>query len=277
MFALIRGGKDSDVTLYLFKASGIPFEVHNSHVTVDAPPTVYHIRDTFKKLENDGIKAEIDYHVQPDGTRTTMWKLIIKKMMPPTRIARYCCAEMKETGCANRMIATGVRWDESTQRKRNREAFETIGKTASDKTKVSDEKMLLTDQSPEYRKLVESCQMKAKTIVNPIIDWKDKDIWEYIEAENIKTNTLYQCGYNRVGCIGCPMARYKERMKEFNDFPKYKQAYLHAFDKMLANINSKGKLTRWKTADEVFSWWIEDPNIKGQLSFEDVWNKDLLV
>lgn len=36
------GGKDSDVMLELFKRSGIPFEVHNSHTTADAPQTVYH-------------------------------------------------------------------------------------------------------------------------------------------------------------------------------------------------------------------------------------------
>ena len=32
------GGKDSEVMLELFKRSGIPFEVHNSHTTADAPP-----------------------------------------------------------------------------------------------------------------------------------------------------------------------------------------------------------------------------------------------
>ena len=45
------GGKDSDVQLELAMRSGIPFEVHNSHTTVDAPPTVYHIRNKFNKLE----------------------------------------------------------------------------------------------------------------------------------------------------------------------------------------------------------------------------------
>ena len=29
------GGKDSDVMLELFRRSGIPFEVHNSHTTSD--------------------------------------------------------------------------------------------------------------------------------------------------------------------------------------------------------------------------------------------------
>ena len=53
------GGKDSDVMLELFKRSGVPFEVLNSHTTVDAPPTVYHIRKRFRQLEEQGIKATI--------------------------------------------------------------------------------------------------------------------------------------------------------------------------------------------------------------------------
>lgn len=28
-----------------------------------------------------------------DGTQKTMWNLIVKKKMPPTRFCRYCCAE----------------------------------------------------------------------------------------------------------------------------------------------------------------------------------------
>lgn len=38
------GGKDSDVMLELFRRSEVNFEVVNSHTTVDAPQTVYHIR-----------------------------------------------------------------------------------------------------------------------------------------------------------------------------------------------------------------------------------------
>lgn len=59
-------------------------------------------------------------------------------------------------------------------------------------------------------------------VVNPIIDWAHKDIWDFIHSENIKTCDLYKMGYDRVGCIGCPMAG-KKRYKEFNDFPKYKK------------------------------------------------------
>ena len=85
------GGKDSDVMLQLFKRSGIPFEVHNSHTTADAPQTVRHIRDVFRKLEMDGIKCTIEMPTYK-GKPTSMWKLIPQKLMPPTRIARYCCS-----------------------------------------------------------------------------------------------------------------------------------------------------------------------------------------
>lgn len=260
------GGKDSDVMLELFKRSGIPFEVHNSHTTADAPQTVYHIREVFMELELQGIKCTIDYHVQENGKRLTMWNLIPKKLMPPTRLVRYCCSELKETGCANRMIATGVRWAESTKRK-TRETYEVIKNTAKDSIKVSDEKMLLTDND-DTRKLFESCQLKAKTVVNPIIDWKDSDIWEFINQENICTNCLYKEGYDRVGCIGCPVAG-KSRWKEFADFPQYKHAYIKAFDRMLEVRKSRGKDSKWKSGEEVFLWWMEDDNIPGQMSFED--------
>jgi phosphoadenosine phosphosulfate reductase len=252
--------------LELFKRSGIPFEAHNSHTTADAPQTVYHIRDTFYKLELQGIKCTIDYHVQPDGSRITMWNLIPIKLMPPTRLARYCCSVLKETGGQNRMISTGVRWAESEQRK-GRESFETIGKTKKDKVLVSDEKMLLTDND-DTRKLFEQCQLKAKTVVNPIIDWKNSDIWEYIESERVCTNCLYKMGYDRVGCIGCPMAS-KARYKEFADFPTYKQAYTKAFDRMIEVRKARGKDTRWKSGEEVFLWWMEDENIPGQMTLDD--------
>lgn len=133
------GGKDSDVMLELFRRSGILFEVHNSHTTADAPQTVCHIREVFRELELQGIRCSTDYHIQPDGSRTTMWNLIPRKVMPPTRLVRYCCSELKEGGTRNRMVATGVRWAESSYRK-SRESFEAIGRTKREAVHVSDEK-----------------------------------------------------------------------------------------------------------------------------------------
>lgn len=170
------GGKDSDVILELFKRSGVPFEVHHSHTTVDTPQTVYHIRNVFKKLEMQGIKCTIQYPA------LSMWQLIVKKKMPPTRRARYCCAYLKEGTCKNRMIATGVRWDESSARA-DRGEYEVFGKAKKDRIKISDSEMsenqgeteefeqmtipgiseiMLMNDNSKKRKFIEKCELKAK-------------------------------------------------------------------------------------------------------------------
>ena len=258
------GGKDSDVMLELFKRSGIPFEVHNSHTTADAPQTVRHIRKVFRELELQGIHCEIEMPTYK-GERTSMWKLIPQKLMPPTRLVRYCCSILKETGCVNRYIATGVRWDESKARS-DRAEFEKVGKTKKEAEQF-DTVMLMNDNTAS-RRMTELCMQKRKMIVNPIIDWTNKDIWEFVRSENIKTCDLYNMGYTRVGCIGCPMAG-KLRWKQFNDFPKYKKMYMNAFEKMIKEREKRGLNCEWSNAEEVFAWYMEDENIPGQMKIED--------
>ena len=249
------GGKDSDVMLKLFKRSGVPFEVINSHTTVDAPPTVYHIREQFKRLEEQGIRATIH---KPE---LTMWQLIPKKKMPPCRTQRYCCEYLKENTVKNRFVATGVRWAESNNRK-NRQEIEPRGKKDAEKV------MMLSDNDKK-RVLTERCVLKSDMIVNPILDWPDRDIWDYYWYECDLHNPLYSMGYYRVGCVGCPMAS-KGRWKEFADFPTYQRAYIRAFDVMLEAIHAAGSKTKWKTGYDVFLWWMEDKNIEGQMNlFED--------
>ena len=118
------GGKDSDVMLHLAETTLAPneFEVLNSHTTVDAPETVWHIRETFERLRRHGIKTYIDYHIQENGKPITMWNLIPQRLMPPTRIVRYCCTVLKESGTPNRIASLGVREAESAKRQ-GREIF----------------------------------------------------------------------------------------------------------------------------------------------------------
>ena len=258
------GGKDSDVMLELFRRSGIPFEVHNSHTTAAAPQTVWHIRETFRRLELEGIPCEIQMPTYK-GKRISMWTLIPEKLIPPTQLVRYCCQVLKENGVRNRYIATGVRWAESTKRK-SREEFEKIGKTRKEAEKFST--VMLMEDNTSKRRMAELCMQKNNMVVNPIIDWTDTEIWEFIQSEKIPVCDLYNCGHNRVGCVGCPMAG-KKRYREFADFPKYKKLYLHAFKRMLDERARRGKESTWSNAEEVFLWWMEDDNIPGQMSIDD--------
>ena len=251
------GGKDSDVLLHLAEASGIPFEAMHSLTTADAPQTVYHVRDTFHRLENKGIKCTVDKHVQPDGSRITMWNLIVKQGVP-TRLQRFCCRYLKETGGRDRFIATGVRWDESAARKKNRGALEVI-------TSKKENSLILSNANSEDRRLFESCQLKGKRVVNPIVDWKTDDVLEYIESEHICMNPLYGCGFIRVGCIGCPIAGKAGREAEFAMFPKFKAAYIRAFDTMLITRIERGmEAYSWQSGVDVFHWWMDDGVMPGQ-------------
>lgn len=252
------GGKDSDVLLHLAGKSGIPYEVLHSLTTADAPETVWHVRDTFRKLELAGVPCDIDKHKQPDGTHMTMWRLIPMKLIPPTRLWRYCCAALKETSGRGRWIATGVRWAESQKRK-SRGVMEALHK---DKSK----RLTLMNDNDESRMMMENCQLKGTRTVNPIIDWQESDVLDYCAAEKICVNPLYACGWKRMGCIGCPMAG-KHRKVQFARYPKIKAAYIRAFDRMLAERQKRELPCDWQTGEDVLHWSLEDGVLPGQMIF----------
>jgi len=276
------GGKDSDVLLDLARMALKPseFEVLNSHTTVDAPETVYHIRRVFKKLEQEGIKTEIRMPTYK-GKRTSMWQLIEEKKMPPTRIVRYCCRVLKENTTPNRMIAVGVREDESVGRK-GRDSFVVPAQRKSEMMTRSLSHLYATfhtdinigkDKDQAWHELndceyIKAAKKQKDTIVNPIYKFTEKDIWDYIKENNIETNPLYKKGYKRVGCIGCPMAGPKQQRKEFEDYPIYKENYIKAFDRMLARRKKEGKKDDFKTGLDVYRWWLgENPK---QMRLEDI-------
>ncbi len=251
------GGKDSEVLLELARRAEIDFEVQHNHTTADAPQTVRHIRKTFRKLELEGIPCKVNpprYKGQP----VSMWTLIPIKLMPPTRRVRYCCYVLKEQNGKNRCITTGVRWDESVQRKGNRHFIDEGKKDAEGNwTGFAD--------NDESRREFEACSIKSKTTINPIIDWKDQDVWNFIRSEHLQINPLYLFGHSRVGCIGCPMAG-DHRYEEFRQFPAYENMYRRAFARMLVARRAAEKPTTWKNSDDVFQWYMENKNVEGQMS-----------
>ena len=249
------GGKDSSVCKALAIQAGIPFEVLHNHTTADAPETVRFVRQEFKRLENLGIKCDIQMPTYK-GKSVSMWSLIPQKLMPPTRLVRYCCSVLKEAGGAGRFISTGVRWEESANRT-NRGIYEKMG--SSKKTAL-----ILNNDNDDRRMLFENCRLKAKRVVNPIIDWSEKDVWDFIKAEKIPYNLLYDEGFCRVGCVGCPMASTK-RAKEFRRWPKYMELYISAFNRMLEQRKIKGRTTVWQTGKDVFNWWMEYDVLPGQM------------
>lgn len=225
-YVAFSGGKDSVVILDLVKRSGVKFDAHYNITGIDPPELYYFIRDHHPEVQRH--RPEI-----------TIWSLIVKKMMPPTRISRYCCAYLKESHGGDGMVITGVRWEESTQR--------------------------------SNRKMTEACYKHARRhYLHPIIDWTDEDVWQYIHENNVSYCKLYDEGFKRLGCIGCPMAR-KGRIRQFARWPRYEKLYKKAFRKCLEARKQKGQewnethtvTADWTDGDAMFEWWMDDNRIKG--------------
>ena len=89
-------------------------------------------------------------------------------------------------------------------------------------------------------------------------------MWSFLRDAKVDVNPVYNLGFQRVGCVGCPMAG-KVRYREFRVWPAFEKLYRTAFDKMLHRRWVEGKLNSWHSADEVFRWWMEDRNVTGQL------------
>ena len=158
----------------------------------------------------------------------TMWQLIIENGTPPTRLMRYCCRVLKEHGGTGRKVVTGLRWQESNKRKN--------------------------------RRMVENCfNDSSKIYINPILDWADEDVWQFIRQNEIKYCGLYDEGFKRIGCVLCPMGNTRLMTKDAARWPRIKRQYLRTFEKMLDRRRAKGLPTKWGKADDVMRWWIFNP------------------
>lgn len=245
-YLAFSGGKDSVTVKALADMAGVKYDAHYNVTSVDPPELV--------KFVQSFPDVHFDFPMDDNGRVITMWNLIPKKSMPPTRMLRYCCADLKETRGEGRFVVTGVRKDESVRRANTRGGLE-LGKNKTSKREILDP----DNPTPE---MFYHCQTHYSKVLNPIIDWTTDEVWEFIKEYKVRYCCLYDEGFSRLGCIGCPMDTRAHRLWEFERYPKYKENYIRAFDKMLKNMGpikyaqnhhlKKG----WTTGEEVFNWWI---------------------
>ena len=159
----------------------------------------------------------------------SMFQLILlpRYGWPPMRQQRWCCAVLKEGGGDGRVVVTGIRWEESAARNK--------------------------------RRMIEACfKDGSKTYLHPIIDWTSDDVWQFIRRENVPYCSLYDEGFERLGCILCPMECNPANIQmQMARWPKFARAYVNTFDRLIRVRAEQGKTTTFKTGQEMFDWWIE--------------------
>ena len=205
-FLAFSGGKDSQCLYHIAKMAGVKFEAHYSLTTLDPPELVRFIKANYPDVIIDRPKR-------------TFLQLCKDKGMLPTRVARFCCAELKESSGAGMVTLIGIRRAESSKRAKRNEV------------ELGGHKFSGTlDQFNREREVESQCMAKYgkadKIIVAPIIEWSDKDVWDFIKGNGIEYCKLYDEGWKRIGCLFCPMARKSEMRMCKERYPKYKEAII---------------------------------------------------
>lgn len=151
--------------------------------------------------------------------------------IPPTRAGRWCCEIWKEGGGEGRVTVIGVRASESPGR---------------------------------ARRWSEVSQDKYKNVaICPIVYWSTEMVWEFIAKHKLPYCELYDQGFTRLGCVGCPLGSKDNQAKEFARWPRYeanwKKAIIANWEKWHAVPREKDGLPRYhakfKSGEELWEWW----------------------
>lgn len=157
--------------------------------------------------------------------KLNFYKGILKKQFP-TKFRRWCCDELKkkpglEIPLKNRIM--GIRAEESWKR---------AGR-----------------ENPDYHKKLKQWTYK------PIFHWRTWEIWDYIERHELPYCSLYDEGFDRIGCIICPYLCYKNSKPLQRNRQRWPKQYA-AFERVMKKyFELKGDQLREKTAQELITNW----------------------
>lgn len=210
-YGAFSGGKDSCVIKELSRMAGVKVDWHYNLTTVDPPELVHFIR-----RQHPDVRVE--------RPKETMWKLIVRKRMPPTRLKRYCCDILKERGGSGRIVMTGIRAEESIKRR--------------------------------GRGMTETCYKDTtKRYFHPIIDWTGADVWSFLKGNNVPYCKLYDEGWKRLGCVMCP---FGDQRTQAERWPKITEAYHRAILRCFIAADAAGLTARARFVDgeEMWRWWL---------------------
>lgn len=228
------GGKDSQTVYHLTEAAGVDFEAVYSATTIDPPEVVRFIREHYPSVR---------FHVPT----MSFWKLVEKTRMLPSRRMRYCCSVLKEATHQGRVTLTGVRREESAKRA-NRQVLDINKKPRQ------------FDEFERSDKIDVQCfgNGKEKITVNPILDWTETDVWQYLDnVVNVRHCELYDQGRHRVGCLFCPMKARKEIVDDMQRYP-------HQFERLKKTVAKIAETSKVFPNDPkaFLEWWLSGKSVE---------------
>lgn len=232
-YLAFSGGKDSQALLHLAQMANVKFKAYMNFTSVDPGEVVRFVKRQYPDV----------VRVPP---RISIYDMAKKKGILPTAKARWCCAEYKEIGGVGKVTLVGVRREESVRRSKRDEI-------TSSNFKISE----TFDQFSKHEEEMVACvRGRDKIIISPILHWTERNVWEFLnEVVKVPHCELYDQGYTRIGCILCPMASYRKKLKDIERWPYVKKKWVETIDWFIKN---KWTNTNYEplSAQERFDMWI---------------------
>jgi len=143
---------------------------------------------------------------------------------PPLPSVRWCCAILKHNSKATKYynpLVLGIRAEESFRRRGyDRQGFNT-----------------------------------RQNIVYPILKWTLADVWEYIDLRNLPYCSLYDEGFDRLGCIPCPFKSLHHHQIGQKRWPGVYKAFENTVAKWFYTKKAAGYTMAHDTPEEFLHDW----------------------
>lgn len=231
-YLAFSGGKDSQCLYHVAQLAGVKFKAHFSPTSVDPPHLIRFIRRSYPDVEFRKLKKSI-------------YQVATEKKVLPSQLIRWCCAVFKESAGAGKVTLIGIRHEESSRRAKRNEIEMSSHKFSGDweeftkwqegvvakkiaRIKKQHKNLNHDEFSIDKETEVRCISGKDSILVSPIIDWTEKDVWDFLNGMEIEHCELYDQGRTRIGCVLCPMAAQKEKLRDIKEFPRVKKNWVKA-------------------------------------------------
>lgn len=229
-YLAFSGGKDSQALFHMTHLAGVKFRGHMNLTSVDPPEVIRFVKRNYPEVEL----------IKP---KKSIFQIAIKNQILPTMRVRWCCAEYKETSGAGKVTLIGVRKAESTRRAKRNEVeinnhkfsgnldgldeYRQEQKAKRARRKSKEQGVNITNADEEQT--LGCIHGKESLLILPIIYWTEKEVWEFLnDVVRVPHCSLYDEGWHRIGCIGCPMSSHKQKMIENARYPHVKRNWIKA-------------------------------------------------
>lgn len=229
-YLAFSGGKDSQALYHLAQLAGVRFQGHMNLTSVDPPEVIRFVKRNYPEVEL----------LKPGKS---IFQRAVENQILPTMRVRWCCAEYKETAGAGKVTLIGIRHAESTRRAKRNEVeinnrkfsgnldeldeYRQELKAKRAKRKSKQQGVNITNADEEQ--VLGCISGKESLLISPIIYWTEKDVWEFLnDVVQVPHCSLYDEGWHRIGCIGCPMSSIKQKRIENERYPHVKRNWIKA-------------------------------------------------